>query len=169
MKGRWLKKCDRCLLCLEFADKILIFAVLERRLLQCRETEACFCFYNKQKWAHRVINGDGRTKLTIFATVDVLWRKKRKNQRIASICSVRRNVVSDANNTHLLIAFLRDLAHSFIVCWLSNHVPLMTTRLSDVVPPLSPSTSNYWVMLAKLLSRPIPIRYTASPGVGLHK
>jgi len=31
----------------EFADKILIFAVLERRLLQFRETEASFCFYNK--------------------------------------------------------------------------------------------------------------------------
>ena len=28
------------------ADDILIFAVLERRLLQWRETEASFCFYN---------------------------------------------------------------------------------------------------------------------------
>jgi len=39
-------KCKSYLLCLEFADKILIFAVLERRLLQWRETEASFCFYN---------------------------------------------------------------------------------------------------------------------------
>ena len=30
-------------MCLNFADKILIFAVLERRLLQLRETEASFC------------------------------------------------------------------------------------------------------------------------------
>jgi len=35
------------LLCLEFADKILIFAVLKQRLLQKIETEASFCFkYN---------------------------------------------------------------------------------------------------------------------------
>ena len=39
-------KCKSYLLCLEFADKILIFAVLERRLLQWRETEISFCFYN---------------------------------------------------------------------------------------------------------------------------
>jgi len=32
--------------CLEFADKILIFAVLKQRLLQRRETQASFCFYN---------------------------------------------------------------------------------------------------------------------------
>jgi len=32
--------------CVEFADKILIFVVLERRLLQWRETEASFCFHN---------------------------------------------------------------------------------------------------------------------------
>jgi len=39
-------KCDRSLLCVEFADIILIFAVLERRLLQLRETEASTGFYN---------------------------------------------------------------------------------------------------------------------------
>jgi len=39
-------KCKSYLLCLEFADKILIFAVLERRLLKLRETEASFCYYN---------------------------------------------------------------------------------------------------------------------------
>jgi len=33
-------KCDR--LCVEFADKILIFAVLERWLLQLRETDSSF-------------------------------------------------------------------------------------------------------------------------------
>ena len=41
-------KCKSYLLCVEFADKILIFAVLQRRLLQWRETEASFCFYNKK-------------------------------------------------------------------------------------------------------------------------
>jgi len=33
-------------MCVEFADKILIFAVLKQRLLQRRETEAIFCFNN---------------------------------------------------------------------------------------------------------------------------
>jgi len=31
-------------------DKILIFAVIKRRLLQWRETEASFCFYNPFYW-----------------------------------------------------------------------------------------------------------------------
>ena len=33
------------ILCVEFADKILIFAVLKQRLLQRRESEASFCFW----------------------------------------------------------------------------------------------------------------------------
>ena len=39
-------KCKTYLLRLEFVNKILIFAVLKRRLLQWRETEISFCFYN---------------------------------------------------------------------------------------------------------------------------
>jgi len=31
---------------LNFADKILVFAVSKQRLLQRRETEGSFCFYN---------------------------------------------------------------------------------------------------------------------------
>ena len=44
------RKCKSYLLCLEFADKIFIFAVLERRLLQWRETEASFCIYKFSLW-----------------------------------------------------------------------------------------------------------------------
>jgi len=38
------RKCKSSLLCLEFADKMLIFAVLKRWLLQQRETEDRFVF-----------------------------------------------------------------------------------------------------------------------------
>ena len=41
-------------MCVEFSDKILIFAVLERRLLQWRVTEASFCFYNTNRQLMRV-------------------------------------------------------------------------------------------------------------------
>jgi len=38
-------KCDGERLCVEYADKILIFAVLERLLLQLRETDSSFVLY----------------------------------------------------------------------------------------------------------------------------
>jgi len=38
-------KCNSLLFCLEFADNILIFAVLERWLLQLREIHSSFVLY----------------------------------------------------------------------------------------------------------------------------
>jgi len=38
-------KCDGERLCVEYADKIFIFAVLERWLLQLRETDSSFVLY----------------------------------------------------------------------------------------------------------------------------
>ena len=61
-------------LCVEFADKIFIFAVLERRLLQWRETKASFCFYyffNHQVSVTRILRS-ALSKFRVYVCVCVI-------------------------------------------------------------------------------------------------
>jgi len=60
-------------LCVEFEDKILIFAVLEWWLLQWRENDASFCFYNLLVCMHTLPeNGSLATAAVPLPTV-LFW------------------------------------------------------------------------------------------------
>jgi len=90
MTGHWLTQMWS--LCVEFADRILIFTVLERQLLQLRETDSSFVLLNKQsdllhrtkvtsRFRHvtyatirnKILHSEPRTRISTAATCEGTW------------------------------------------------------------------------------------------------
>ena len=99
-------KCGRWLLCLEFADKILIFAVLKQWLLQDRETEVSFVYiiYNTMyKLVKHII-----TRIRI-SNAGVAFGRHR------GVCSYRVRGVDGSCAKHLTVKSLRSYAANTVL------------------------------------------------------
>jgi len=62
-------------MCLEFADKILIFAVLERQLLQLRETDSSFVLLARQASGGRLMLCRCYFLSSSFFFLTIAWNK----------------------------------------------------------------------------------------------